>query len=48
MHLHHYLLADILSEWAKSLAKESAMDESHRENLQEAIAKVDKALRKNA
>ena len=46
LHLHHYLLADILSEWAKSLAKEPAMDENHRENLQEAIAKVDKALRK--
>jgi hypothetical protein len=46
MHLHHYLLADILSEWAKSLAKGPAMNEDHRKNLQEAVAKVDKALRK--
>lgn len=46
MHLHHYLLADILSEWAASLAREPAMDESHRDNLREAVAKVEKALQK--
>ncbi len=44
MHLHHHLLADILTAWAASLSKESPMDEDHRENLQEAIAKVNKAL----
>jgi hypothetical protein len=47
MHLHHYLLADILSEWAASLAKEPAMDTNHRENLEEAINKITKVL-KNA
>ena len=44
MHPHYYLLADILSEWAPSLAGEPAMDESHRDNLREAVAKVEKAL----
>jgi hypothetical protein len=47
MHLHHYLLADILTEWAASLAREPAMNESHRDNLREAIAGIDKALQKS-
>ncbi len=46
MHLHHYLLADILSEWAGSLDSEPAMNEDHRENLLAAINKVGKALGK--
>ncbi len=46
MHLHHYLLADILSEWAASLSREPVTDEGHRDNLREAVAKVDKALQK--
>jgi hypothetical protein len=46
MHLHHYLLADILTEWAASLATEPPMDENHRGNLLEAITKIDKQLRK--
>ena len=46
MHLHHYLLADILTEWATSLANEPPMNDDHRENLKAAVAKVNKALRK--
>ncbi len=46
MHLHHYLLADILTEWATSLTVEPSMNENHRKNLQEAIAKVGQALKK--
>ena len=33
MHMHYYRLADILSGWAASLAREPAMDESHRVKL---------------
>ena len=44
MYLHHYLLADILSGWAASLARELAMDESHRVKLWEVVAKLEKAL----
>ncbi len=47
MHLHHHLLADILTDWADSLAQQPAMSETHRENLQEAIDKVSAALEKN-
>ena len=46
MHLHHYLFADILSTWAKSLADDPVSDEDHRENLQQALAEVSKALAK--
>lgn len=45
IHLHHHLLADILSEWAESLANEPPMQEAHRETLLAAIARVEKALR---
>ena len=45
IHLHHHLLADILSEWAESLAGEPPMNELHRETLLAALAKVEKALR---
>ena len=45
IHLHHQLLADILSEWAVSLANEPPMQESHRETLLAALAHVEGALR---
>jgi hypothetical protein len=45
IHLHHQLLADILSEWAVSLAKEPPMQEDHRETLLAALARVEGALR---
>ena len=44
LHLHHHLLADILSAWADSLAKQPPMDEDHRETLLEALRQVEKAL----
>ena len=46
LHLHHHLLADILSAWADSLAKQPPMDEDHRETLVEALRQVEKALAK--
>ncbi len=45
IHLHHYLLADILSEWALSLANEPPMKEDHRDRLLAALAQVEDALR---
>ena len=45
IHLHHQLLADILSEWAVSLANEPPMQENHRETLLAALARVEGALR---
>ena len=45
IHLHHYLLADILTEWAASLAKQPPMEENHRENLIEALTKVEGSIR---
>jgi len=46
VHLHHHLLADILSEWAVSLRHQPAMDPGHRENLCTALKQVEKALGK--
>lgn len=46
IHLHHYLLADVLSEWADSLGDEPRMDKTHREELLEVLKKVEKAVRK--
>jgi hypothetical protein len=45
IHLHQQLLADILSEWAVSLANEPPMQESHRETLLAALARVEDAVR---
>jgi hypothetical protein len=45
IHLHHYLLADILSEWAVSLANEPPMQEDHRERLLAALAQIADTLR---
>ena len=45
IHLHHHLLADILSEWAVSLAKEPPMQADHRETLLAALAQVEDAIR---
>ncbi len=44
LHLHHHLLADILTEWADSLAGQPAMDEDHRATLRAALERVEKAL----
>jgi hypothetical protein len=44
IHLHHQLLADILSEWAVSLANEPPMQEDHRETLLAALGHVEDAL----
>lgn len=44
IHLHHHLLADILSEWAESLADEPLHDEDHRKTLASALKKLQKAV----
>ena len=44
MHLHHHLLADILSEWASSLKEEPPMSQDHRETLLAALKQVENAL----
>lgn len=44
IHLHHYLLADVLTEWAKSLAAQKKMEAGHKKDLLAAIGKVEKAL----
>ena len=44
IHLHHHLLADILSEWAESLAKDPISDNEHRKTLGDALKKLQKAV----
>ena len=46
MHLHYYLLADILAEMAEALSKAPPPDEAHREPLQEAAGALVKALKR--
>ena len=44
IHLHHHLLADILSGWAESLADDPIHDKDHRETLLDALGKLQKAV----
>ena len=44
IHLHHYLLADLLCEWAKSLKAQKTMEQGHKKDLLTAIKKVEKAI----
>jgi len=44
IHLHHHLLAGILSEWAESIADEPLRDDDHRKTLLDALKKLQKAL----
>jgi hypothetical protein len=46
IHLHHYLLADILSGWAETLEQEPIVSDDHRDNLLEALKKVEKAVKR--
>lgn len=46
IHLHHYLLADILSDWAISLESEPVVSDDHRGNLLDALKKVEKAVKR--
>lgn len=45
MHLHYYLLADILSEMAEAMAAMPPIDESHRAPLSEAAQALAAALK---
>jgi hypothetical protein len=44
MHLHYGLLADILTELARSLASRAPLDEGHRSELSEAARQLSEAL----
>ena len=44
VHLHHQLLADILTEWAASLKGEPPMSKMHRKTLISALKKVEAAI----
>ena len=46
MHLHYYLLADVLSELAEVMAAMPPLDESHRAQLSEAAQALSAALKK--
>ncbi len=48
LHLHYFLLADILEETAKSVAAQPPIDEVHREPLIRATKDLLKALEKGA
>jgi hypothetical protein len=44
VHLHYYLLADILRATAEALADAPPLDDSHKESLREATASLSAAL----
>ena len=48
IHLHHYLLADILAAIAGSIAARPPLDEAHREPLAAAAAALSDALSRRA
>ena len=48
IHLHHFLLADILSAWADSLNEQPPMEKTHKQQLLDALKQVEKAVRKPA
>lgn len=46
VHLHHHLMADILSDWADSLAEGPPMEPNHRETLLDALKKLEKVVKR--
>ncbi len=46
LHLHYYLLAEIVAELARSVKHRPPIDTAHREPLQEAVAALQAALEK--
>jgi hypothetical protein len=44
MHLHHYLLADVLQDIARGVAARKPIDDAHRGRLIEAVAALGRAL----
>lgn len=44
IHLHYFLLADILSDAAEALGAHNTLDDAHRESLRDAAARLAKAL----
>ncbi len=48
VHLHYYLLADILKEMAVAVTEEATIDEAHREPLAEGAKALAEALKKKA
>jgi len=46
IHLHYYLLADILAALADSIAEKPPIDDAHRSELLDAVRRLDGALSK--
>lgn len=46
IHLHHYLLADILSAWADSLTETPQMEADHKTEMLEVLKHLEKTVRK--
>jgi hypothetical protein len=46
IHLHHYLLSDILSAWADSLIETPQMEAEHKIEMLDALKQVERAVRK--
>jgi hypothetical protein len=44
MHLHYYLLADVLGELARQLAERPELDKPHRERLADAVEELRAAV----
>jgi len=44
VHLHHYLLVDILRDWAKAIRDDETLTDHDRNDLREAVADVVAAL----
>jgi len=44
VHLHHYLLVDILRDWATALSSDESLTNKDRVDLQEAFAALSEAL----
>jgi hypothetical protein len=44
LHLHYFLLADILAEAAKAIAARPILDDVHREPLREAVKELEHVL----
>jgi hypothetical protein len=45
-HLHFYLLANIIESLATTLPKKGIMDDSQRSAIEDAVAKLDKSLKR--
>lgn len=45
VHLHHYLLVDILHDWATALSSDESLTDKDRVDLQEGVTALSRALK---